>query len=386
MKKRVSVKMFFAVLWRGVCQVFHAIGRLFGIKDGCSYTRTVWRLATGVIATLVLIVSVALLWTFLDEVVYREWIRPYTSERVYRCKNLSSRIEFQRLYYQESGRVYDNVEKKVLLEDVDWVSTSSDNDSLAVFAWKEKRGYLNRFTGEVVIPAIYTRAWVFCEGIAAVEKDGELLFIDHVGRVVIDKDFTVMGEDPIYAFLNGYCEVKNSLDGKTGLIDRQGNWVLLPEYDWVWYCNGLWKVRKDDSFGLFSAEMDTIFSTDKVEIAVMEDVIEVRYKNHTAKQFDYEGNVLVDFVIDDISTMRYETLELRPYESGDGLEEYMKHAVADCQMYMVRCGNTDYYGLMDRNGRRITPPDYEWIEAVAKDLYLCQPQGVLINNQGKRVE
>ena len=245
---------------------------------------------------------------------------------------------------------------------------------------------MNRFTGEVVIPAIYTRAWVFCEGIAAVEKDGELLFIDHAGRVVIDKDFTVMGEDPIYAFLNGYCEVKNSLDGKTGLIDRQGNWVLLPEYDWVWYCNGLWKVRKDDSFGLFSAEMDTIFSTDKVEIAVMEDVIEVRYKNHTAKQFDYEGNVLVDFVIDDISTMRYETLELRPYESGDGLEEYMKHAVADCQMYMVRCGNTDYYGLMDRNGRRITPPDYEWIEAVAKDLYLCQPQGVLINNQGKRVE
>lgn len=386
MKKRVSVKMFFTVLWRGVCQVFRAIGRLFGIKDGCSYTRTIWRLATGVIATLVLIVSVALLWTFLDEVVYREWIRPYTSKKVYKCKDLSSRIVFQRLYYQESGRVYDNVAKKVVLEDVDWVSMSSDSDSLAVFAQKEKRGYLNRFTGEVVIPAIYTRAWVFREGIAAVEKDGELLFIDHAGQVVIDKDFTVVGEDPIYAFQNGYCEIKNSLDGKSGLIDRQGNWVILPEYDWIWNCYGLWKVRKGDSFGLFSAEMDTMFSADKVEISIVEDIIEVRYKNHTAKRFDHEGNLLVDFVIDEISTMRYETLELHPCESSEGYDEYMIHDVADCQMYMVRCDYTEYYGLMDRRGRRITSPDYESIEAIAKDLYLCQPQGVIINNKGERVE
>lgn len=386
MKKRVSVKMFFAVLWRGVCQVFHAIGRLFGIKDGCSYTRTVWRLATGVIATLVLIVSVALLWTFLDEVVYREWIRPYTSERVYRCKNLSSRIVFQRLYYQESGRVYDNVKKEVVLENVDWAYTSSDNDSLAVFAQKEKRGYLNRFTGEVVIPAIYSRAWVFSEGLAAVEKEGELLFIDHKGQVVIDKDFAVMGDEPIYAFKNGYCEMKNSLDGKNGLIDRQGNWALLPEYDWVGNSYGLWKVRKDDSFGLFSAEMDTMFSADKVEISIVEDIIEVRYKNHTAKRFDHEGNLLVDFVIDEISTIRYETMELRSCESSEEYDEYMIHDVADCQVYMVRCDYTEYYGLMDRRGRRITSPDYESIEAIAKDLYLCQPQGIIINNKGERVK
>ncbi len=386
MKKSVSVKMFFAVLWRGVCQVFHAIGRLFGIKDGCSYTRTVWRLATGVIATLVLIVSVALLWTFLDEVVYREWIRPYTSERVYRCKNLSGRIVFQRFYYQDSGRIYDNVKKEVVLKNVDWAYTSSDNDSLAVFAQKDKRGYLNRFTGEVVIPAIYTRAWVFSEGLAAVERDGELLFIDHKGQVVIDKDFTVMGDEPIYAFKDGYCEMKNSLDGKSGLIDRQGNWALLPEYDWVGNSYGLWKVRKDDSFGLFSAEMDTMFSADKVNISIVEDIIEVRYKNHTAKRFDHEGNVLVDFVIDEISTMRYETMELRPCESSEGYDEYMIHAVADCQMYMVRCDYTEYYGLMDRRGRRVTLPDYESIEAIAKDLYLCQPQGIIINNKGERVD
>ena len=223
------------------------------------------------------------------------------------------------------------------------------------------------------------------ERIAAVEKDGELLFIDHSGQVVIDRDFEVVGEEPIYAFKNGYCEVKNSSDEKVGLIDRQGNWAILPEYDWIWNCYGLWKVRKGDSFGLFSAELDTLFATDKVKIAVTEDVVEVCYKNHTAKRFDYDGNVLVNFVIDEISIMSYPTMELRPYESNDGFDECMIHAVADCQMYMVRCGNADYYGLMDKSGRRITPPDYEWIEAVAKDLYLCHPQGIIINSKGKRV-
>ena len=71
MKKRVSVKMLFAVLWRGVCQTVRATGRLLGVKNGWGYTRVVWRLVAGVIATFVLAFCITALWHFLDEMVYR---------------------------------------------------------------------------------------------------------------------------------------------------------------------------------------------------------------------------------------------------------------------------------------------------------------------------
>lgn len=385
MKRKISFKLFFSVLWRGLCQVFLFFCRLFGIKDGCAYTRKVWLLTTGIIATLILLISMVLLWSFLNEVVYQKWIRPYTSNEVYICKNISNRIEFQEMYFNNEGRVYDNVRKKVLIKNVDWVYKSKDNDSLAVFSQNGRRGYLSRYTGKIVIPAIYTRAWVFSEGLAAVERNGELLFIDHSGQAVIDKEFEVAAEEPVYVFINGYCRVQDTVSGKNGLIDRQGNWALKPEYDQIWNVYGLWKVEKEGMCGVFSETMDTLCTPDKTDISIYEDYIDVRFSDHTAKLLDHKGNVLVDFVIDEISNIHYNTTTLYPYETDGVYSEAAVNAVADCLKYMVRNSYDQFYGLMDRNGHRITPPDYESIEAITKDLYLCLPQGIIINNQGKRV-
>ena len=385
MKRKISFKLFFSVLWRGLCQVLLFFCRLFGIKDGCTYTRKVWLLATGIIATLILLISMVLLWSFLNEVVYRKWLRPYTSNEVYICKNISNHIVFQKMYFNHEGQIYDNVQNKVLMKSVDWVYKSKDNDSLAVFSQNGRRGYLSRYTGKIVIPAIYTRAWVFSEGLAAVERDGELLFIDHSGQTVIDKKFEVAAEEPEYVFINGYCRMQDTVSGKNGLIDRRGNWALKPEYDQIWDVHGLWKVEKEGLCGVFSETMDTLCTPDKIDISVYEDAIDVRLADHTAKRLDHKGNVLVDFVIDEISDIHYDTTTLYPYESDGVYSEATVGAVADCLKYMVRNGYAQYYGLMDRNGKRITPPDYESIEAITKDLYLCLPQGVIINNQGKRV-
>lgn len=51
----------------------------------------------------------------------------------------------------------------------DWTS-SSPNDSLGVFCSKGKRGYYNSYTGKIVVEAQYRRAWIFSEGLAAVQK------------------------------------------------------------------------------------------------------------------------------------------------------------------------------------------------------------------------
>ena len=388
MKKKITFKLWLTVLFKGICQFLQKIAKLFGYKEGTSFGKVIWRVFATCFTLIFLICTIAFVYAFCDEVVYCKWIRPHTAEIVYSNKHLSNYVVFQELYYQDKGRIYDESLKKVLVEEVDWVVVSDDKDSLAVFAKDGKRGYLNRFTGEVTLPAIYTRAWVFSEGLAAVEKDNELMFINHSGDIVIDKDFEVHFDDPQYAFHNGYCVVKNAIDGKAGLIDRQGNWVLNPEYDAVIHEYQFWKVKKDDVYGLYSENLELMYDVVNPQIYIYNDVIEVRFPDHTAKRFDFEGNVLVDFVIDNVENMHYATTDLENrYNEEECQSNSAIYDVARCQKYMVRSGyNNEYYGLMNRDGKRITSPEYSSIEAIAEDLYLCQPHGIIINGKGQLIK
>ena len=115
---------------------------------------------------------------------------------------------------------------------IDW-TLRSRNDSLAVFCSENKRGYYNMYTGEIAIPAQYRRAWIFSEGLAAVQKNGNIGFIDHKGNVVIDFLYPYHG-NPLteFVFDDGHCVVADA-DGKCGVIDRTGKWLIQPDYDTV---------------------------------------------------------------------------------------------------------------------------------------------------------
>ena len=388
MNKDISFKLWYTVLIKGICQFIRKIAELFGYKDGTTFGQVIWRIFATCFTLLFVMLTIVLTYAFFYEVVYRDWIRPHSSEIVYNDKRLSNHIVFQELRYHDKGRVYDEFKKRVVIKDVDWVVVSEDKDSLAVFAKDGKRGYLNRFSGEIVLPAIYSKAWVFSEGIAAVEKDKKLLFIDHSGNIVIDNNFDVHYNDPQYAFNDGYCIVRNGINNKVGLIDRQGNWALNPEYDTIVHEYKFWKATKDNVHGLFSETLDTLFRVENPDIYIGDDVIEVRFPDHTAKRFDYRGNLLVDFVIDNVENMHYATTKLRNGDEEEGdISNLAVYDVAKCQKYMVRSGSYDeYFGLLDRSGKRITPPDYSSIGAIAEDLYLCQPQGIIINGKGEKVK
>ena len=128
--------------------------------------------------------------------------------------------------------IKNEVTGKVTIKDIklDWTQESS-RDSLAVFCSEKKRGYYNMYTGEIAVPAQYRRAWVFAEGVAAVQKNGMIGFIDHKGNTVIDFQFPYHG-NPLseFVFSDGHCVVADTL-GKCGVIDKKGNWLIKPEYD-----------------------------------------------------------------------------------------------------------------------------------------------------------
>ncbi len=390
MKKEISVKLFFTVLWRGVCQVLKAIGKLFGYKEGTTFGKVVWRLFATCVTTLLLLLTVSVVYMFCDAVVYRKWIRPNTSPGVYMEEHLGNSIYFQDLYYR-NGRVLDKENGKTLIDDVKWVAKTTD--TLAVFAVGDKRGYLNRFTGEVIVPSIYDRAWVFAEGLAAVEKKGKLLFIDQSGKVVIDKGHVVPFETDGFFFRSGYCVVSNAADDNWGLIDKTGNWVLAPEYEHIGHPNdSLWVVKKNGYYGVLTETLDTLFAPVLCDVTVHDNFIEARFDDYTAKQYDFKGRLVTDFVIDEVENMMtYASIEqYRMKVEDEGTANYVEETVsgiAECQKYCVYnnlLGN--HYGLIARNGKRITPPLYSSIEAIGKDLYLCQPQGIIINGKGQRVE
>lgn len=229
----------------------------------------------------------------------------------------------------------------------DWTS-ASPNDSLGVFCSDGKRGYYNSHTGKIVVPAQYRRAWIFSEGLAAVQKNGMIGFINRKGEVVIPFRYPYHG-NPLseFIFSNGHCVVADTT-GKCGVINRKGDWVIQPKYD----------------------------NIDAYEEYLIASSAGVR------KQLTYEEKVINSFVVDNIKALTF--TEKERYENKEGEIVYLDIEVkTGLFSYSVggRCG------LMDANCRRLTEPLYSRIIAVDKNMYrallLDSYSEVILNSRGE---
>ena len=237
----------------------------------------------------------------------------------------------------------------VTIKDIklDW-TLRSRNDSLAVFCSENKRGYYNMYTGEIAIPAQYRRAWIFSEGLAAVQRNGNIGFIDHQGNVVIDFRFPYHG-NPLtdFVFDDGHCVVANQ-EGKCGVIDRMGKWLIQPEYDTV------------NAFSEYA----------------------IATKAGYTMQVAYDGNVLNTFVLDSINELSYREQERE--ENRDGEIQYVDRLVKT-GLYAYCIGGR--YGLLGRDGRKLTEPLYGSIQAMNRDMFratlLDHWSEVILNAKGE---
>ena len=186
------------------------------------------------------------------------------------------------------------------------------------------------YTGEIAIPAQYRRAWVFSEGLAAVQKNGNIGFIDHKGNVIIGFLFPYHG-NPLteFVFDDGHCVVANA-EGKCGVIDRKGQWLIQPEYD---------TVNAFREYAIFS-------------------------KSGVSLQVSYDGRVLNSFVLDSVYELTFD--EYERYENREGEIEYAEKSV-QTGLYAYCVGGR--YGLMDGNCHRLTEPLYGSIRAVNRNMF-----------------
>ena len=237
----------------------------------------------------------------------------------------------------------------VTIKDIklDWTAPSR-NDSLAVFCSDGKRGYYNMYTGEIAIPAQYRRAWIFSEGLAAVQKNGNIGFIDHKGKVIIDFLFPYHG-NPLteFVFDDGHCVVANA-DGKCGVIDRTGKWLIPADYDTV-----------------------NAFS----EYAIVS-------KSGVSMQLSYDGIVLNSFVLDSVYELTYH--EEERFENREGEVEYIDKTIKTGLFAYCVGGRV---GLMDGNCHRLTEPLYSSIRAINRTMFratlLDGWSEVILNEKGE---
>lgn len=203
-----------------------------------------------------------------------------------------------------------------------------------------KRGYKIESTGEVIVPAQYDHAWVFSEGVGAVLVDSTVFFVNRDGNKAFEQEFHPKQLFAVIKFDDGYCAMFSDKEPLYGMVDHQGNWALPPVFELAWV--------GDDGFYAVLPNDDNVL-----------------------KLYDFDGKtVLNDFVINKVSELYYKD------DNGE-------QGLATLRKYCSREFGPN--GLITTDGRVITHPVYKEIEAITKDLYLCKPQGVLINSEGKRL-
>jgi len=261
-------------------------------------------------------------------------------------------------------------------------------DSLVVFRTHDRlRGYLNVNTGKIIIPAQYNRAWNFSDGLAAVLKDGVVSFVNAEGEPAFPATFPIFYDDDYseiaFQFHDGLC-VMRTLDGKWGLINARGEWVVEPHYNSINApVHGCRIVTDGSRYGLLNAEGKEILPVEYDFIRVASDERGfVLAKDGYAKEVDWNLQTLVPFVYDGLYELEYVGDRTHEYDETDGgyhrnVPTYWRYDIGK------------WSGVMDLDGNVIIPARYYMVRNVDDTRFevevTCGGDRILFNTKGQPI-
>lgn len=390
--KSVSAKMFFTVIWKGICQVLGWFFGLFGYKRDGKFAKCVWGVfsvsASIIMAILAYLVLAEVGENILHKYRYHQAIEKEGGEYV------STHIGYIADYDGNSGYLVNKDTGKKVLKGIDWIAKPLGKDTLVCFSDGTKRGYFNKKDGKVIIEPKYDHAWIFSDGIAAVEENGKVKFIDGTGKVVIDNGINYDPSSDGYVFHGNYLVLKDEND-LCGLMDRTGKMILNHEYDNIYISDESYIcVYKEGHSAVYDKDMNIILPLIDGCATVCEGYIDVTMSDHTMRKYDLTGKLVNDFYISNTRYLRYDTGEVYyakdSYTDDDGeeqtyLTEQTKQANARLRAYTAGARE----GLMTKEGHIVTMPLYQDIEAIGPDTYLCTVSNtdkVVVDGKGQIVK
>lgn len=395
--EKVSAKLFFAVLCKGLGQVLDSFLELFGYKKDGKFAKCVWGLFATSASVIVTLLAVVGVWS-VGEVIYD---KHYKEAYCYDPNCNFTEYISENVYYHNNddgeGYIFNCLTGEKTIKHVKWIA-KADDDTLVCFNDGKKRGYFSKNTGKVVIEPKYGHAWVFSEGLASVEEDGYIKFIDATGKVVIDKKIAYVPNMDGYMFHGGYCVIMSNDNELCGLMDKTGNIVLPIEYNYITpNCeHNMWTITKGQEMAALDKDLKTVLPMSECSIYINEGTIDVAKPDHTIWKYDLQGQLINDFYITGMRMLEYEKDEF-VYRNNivnkvdEEITEYLEDcfrpkAIARLRAYIASAG---YEGLMTAEGHAVTKPLYKNIEAIGHDLYLCEVTNgdkVILNGKGDIVK
>lgn len=385
------------LFWKGLTGIIAATANWFtvilGMKDESKYGKFVRRVVGGSFALIMLLLAGSALSSCINHIYYRYLANSYYNSSGYVGQYLSRNATYYSQEYQTDGYVETRDGKKTI-KDIHWIAKPLGDDSLVCYSNGDARGYFNMLTGELAIKPQYKHAWVFSDGLASVDDNGWIKFIDANGNVAIDPKIPYIAGAEGYVFHNGHCVLHSNRRDKFGMIDKHGNWVMKADYDRIQPVDTFWIASKGGKQCVISKNMTIVLPFIDAVLWVSDNGISAEMANHTLRKYDLQGNIVDTFLISSVENMIYETDELRYLktnndEDEDGLNGYAEdpnpspvHKTARCKRYEAASG---WYGLMSPEGKVLTNPAYSEIIAIGYDLYLCKKgsmSGEVLNGKG----
>ena len=394
----MSAKVFFTVVWRGICQTLAWFFGLFGYKRDGKFAKCVWGLFA-VSGSLLMAFFAFFIICAICETVYEKCFKGHDcdDEYCYHSEYINRDIYFHNTE-DGKGYVYNKRTGEKLIKHIAWIAKPLGKDTLVCYSDGKKRGYFSKNSGKVIIKPKYDHAWVFSDGLASVDDNGYIKFVDGTDKVVIDQKMPYIPNMEGYVFHSGYCVVDTDDGELCGLIDRKGKIVLAKEYSSICPTNNLemWRITKGKENGLLDKDLKPIIPLTECTLWVCDNMVDLTMPDHTMRKYDLQGNLINDFYIAGVRTLEYTKDEVlyRTDKSSDDegnviettIESYHPVATARMRAYVAGDG---YEGLMNADGHIVTMPLYKEISAIGYDLYLCEVSNsdhVVVNGKGEIIK
>jgi len=215
--------------------------------------------------------------------------------------------------------------------------------SLVAFRTTEnKYGFLN-LSGDVQIPAVYDEIsilGIFSEGKAAV-RSGQLWgIIDTKGEWIVPPAYRAL----IY-YWKGHIPFLAEDEDLWGFLDAQGNIALEPKYTRIHAGEGPWVVELEGKKGVLD---------ENLKIVVAPKYEGSRFR--AIRGSDYLGGLSF---MDDSGV--YKALDTKGNELFAFPERLVEPISAVDGYYVLRWKITDKYFLVEKGGKMLLPPEFEYI-------------------------
>ena len=393
------MKRAFILFWHGLTALLAGIANWFtvvlGMRDDTKYGKFLRRTVGSCFAFLVLLLTIAAGWDFCQTACYRLSLDFDTDDSYYHKQYISRSVTY---YTDYEGEGYlKTADDKKTITGIKWIAKPLGLDSLICYSNGKKRGYFNMFTGKPVVEPKYNHAWIFSDGLASVDDEGWIKFIDASGKVVIDPKIPYIPGAEGYVFHNNRCVVHNDRRDRFGMIDKQGKWVLKPEYFSINTYGKFCVVDNGMGESVLDSTLNTVIPFLDGDIWVGDKYTSVTLSNHIMQRYNLSGELINDFYVNDVSYLTYESDELRytttkNYDEEGNMTSETEDAESQSVEKMAKCRRYEaeygWYGLMTADGKVITPPSYQSIKAIGYDTYLCKDNdedGVILNGKGERI-